>query len=43
MPVSKIYIFDVNGNQINDIAGPFNEDSSTNLTCDSEGGKEKFN
>lgn len=38
MPASKVVIFDNAGNRINDIAGPFNEDSSVNLTCDSEGG-----
>jgi hypothetical protein len=39
VPASKVVIFDGAGNRINDIAGPFNEDSSVNLTCDSEGGK----
>lgn len=39
VPASKVVIFDDAGNRISDIAGPFNEDSSVNLTCDSEGGK----
>jgi hypothetical protein len=39
VPASKVVIFDGAGNRISDIAGPFNEDSSVNLTCDSEGGK----
>ncbi|CAG2115320.1 unnamed protein product, partial [Medioppia subpectinata] len=38
VPVSKVVVFDDAGNRISDIAGPFNEDSSVNLTCDSEGG-----
>ncbi len=41
MPASKVIIFDDTGNRISDIAGPYNEDSSVNLTCDSEGGKER--
>lgn len=38
MPTKKISIYDSNNNYINDIAGPFNEDSALNLTCESEGG-----
>ena len=38
VPASNVAIFDDAGNRISDIAGPFNEDSSVNLTCDSEGG-----
>lgn len=38
VPTKKISIYDSNNNYINDIAGPFNEDSSLNLTCESEGG-----
>ncbi|CAG2113822.1 unnamed protein product, partial [Medioppia subpectinata] len=38
LPASKVIIFDGSGNRISDIAGPFNEDSSVNLTCDSDGG-----
>ncbi|CAG2165676.1 unnamed protein product, partial [Oppiella nova] len=37
VPASKVVIV-VDGNRISDIAGPFNEDSSVNLTCDSDGG-----
>ncbi|XP_054168583.1 synaptogenesis protein syg-2-like [Oppia nitens] len=38
VPVSKVVIYDDSRNRISDIAGPFNEDSSVNLTCESEGG-----
>lgn len=38
VPTKKISIYDSNSNYINDIAGPFNEDSPLNLTCESEGG-----
>ncbi|OTF83693.1 Immunoglobulin domain containing protein, partial [Euroglyphus maynei] len=37
-PANKLTIFDDNNNNINDIAGPFNEDEPLNLTCISEGG-----
>ncbi|KAI2803229.1 hypothetical protein BLOT_007352 [Blomia tropicalis] len=38
VPTKKISIYDTDNNYINDIAGPFNEDSELNLTCESEGG-----
>lgn len=38
VPANKLTIFDDNNNNINDIAGPFNEDEPLNLTCISEGG-----
>ncbi|RWS12925.1 cell adhesion molecule 4-like protein [Dinothrombium tinctorium] len=38
VPVVQIVVFDDYGNNIKDIAGPYNEGSSVNLTCEAEGG-----
>ena len=38
VPAKKLSIYDMKNNYINDIAGPFNEDSELNLTCQSDGG-----
>lgn len=38
VPTKKLSILDLDRNQINNIAGPFDEDSELNLTCRSEGG-----
>uniref|UniRef100_T1KG61 Ig-like domain-containing protein n=1 Tax=Tetranychus urticae TaxID=32264 RepID=T1KG61_TETUR len=39
VPVTSIEIHDSNGNEIKDIAGPYNEDDSINITCKVIGGK----
>ncbi|XP_015786548.1 synaptogenesis protein syg-2-like [Tetranychus urticae] len=38
VPVTSIEIHDSNGNEIKDIAGPYNEDDSINITCKVIGG-----
>lgn len=39
VPVSRLLITDSEGNQVDKIGGPFNEDSLTNISCIAEGGK----
>lgn len=39
VPPQKVSIVDAFGNQVNDIAGPFNEDDRLNITCQSKGGQ----
>lgn len=39
VPITKVIIYDDDKNIIKDVAGPFNEDSWVNLTCQSDRGE----
>lgn len=39
MPIKKLTIFQDDGQEVKDVAGPFNEGTLVNLTCVTEGGK----
>jgi len=40
VPVSRVIIRDQNGTQLDNVAGPYNEDTAVNITCEAEGGND---